>query len=114
MCSARVRKNIKEQTLTDLIENYNLVDIFQHKSPNPAITWTSDADPMRKARHSRIYVSPNLIHFSEVKANISTPDHMALHGHFLKTKRGIPEWKFDDNISVCVCRALNSGGNPPP
>ena len=23
---------------------------------------------------------------------------MSLHGHFLKTKRGIPEWKFDDNI----------------
>ena len=29
---------------------------------------------------------------------MSTSDHMAIHGHFLKTKRGIPEWKFDDNI----------------
>ena len=96
--TTRVRKNLTELTLTRIIENYNLIDIFQHKTPHPVLTWTSDADPTRKARHDRIYVSPNLIHSSEVKANMSTSDHMAIHGHFLKTKRGMPEWKFDDNI----------------
>ena len=96
--TTRVRKPQTEQALTNLIQQYNLTDIFQHISANPKLTWTYDADHTRRARHDRVYFSQNLIHNSEIKANKSTTDHMALHCHFLKTQKGTPEWKFDDNL----------------
>ena len=96
--TTRVRKPQTEQALKDIINQHSLTDIFQHKSANPKLTWTCDSDHTRRARHDRVYVSHNLIHNSEVKANKTTTDHMALHCHFLKTKQGTPSWKFDDNL----------------
>ena len=94
--TTQTRKPQTENALQDLLNTYNLVDIFHHKSPRPTLTWTSDGDPTRKARHDRIYVTPNLLHNSSAQARMSTTDHMSLHSQLLKTKKGIPEWKFDD------------------
>ena len=96
------RKPRTESVLNDLLNTYNLVDLFLHKKPNPTLTWVSDGNPHRRARHDRIYVSPNLLHNSAAKNSLSTTDHMALKVHLLKTKKGIPDWKFDDSLLTDV------------
>merc|ERR1712215_474353 len=58
----------------------------------PTHTHTHPHTPTHPPTH------PHTLTHTHTHPHTPTHTHMTLHCHFLKTKQGIPSWKFDDNL----------------